>query len=157
LSSNSCPADDLNDGFQLFTKQSQIGGPMPGAGYVFNPAMAMVLIDEKDDSIDDGEFLIQMTDWSGGPEMANVPASYHSGAGLVSFADGHAELHKWVSSVVLTPSQQGGVATWTSRPDNFRTITDNNFQDLGWLQKHATFSSLQGAYEGTAIRYSTPN
>jgi prepilin-type processing-associated H-X9-DG protein len=120
--------------------------------------MALVFIDEKDDSIDDGEFLIQMTDWSGGPEMANVPASYHAGAGLVSFADGHAEIHKWVSSVVLSPPQQAGMAVWNGgRPDNFKVITDNNLKDLGWLQKHATFSPQPNAYTLTAIPYSPPN
>jgi len=153
---NTPPGADVSTGFQVFTKQSEIGGRMPGAGYVFNPSMALVFIDEKDDSIDDGEFLIQMTTLD---TMANVPASYHSGgAGLVSFADGHAEIHKYVSSVVLQPPQQGGIANWLNgRPDNFKSITDNNYKDLGWLQKHATISSQADAYDSTAIRFSTPN
>jgi prepilin-type N-terminal cleavage/methylation domain-containing protein/prepilin-type processing-associated H-X9-DG protein len=155
---NTPPQDDLNAGFQLFIKQSQIAGNMPGAGYVFSPSMAMVFIEEKDNSIDDGEFLIQMTDWSSGPEMANIPASYHAGAGMVSFADGHAEIHKWVSSVVLVPGQQAGVSVWPgTRPDNFKDITDGDYKDLGWLQKHGTASSQPDAYTLTAIRYSTPN
>ena len=128
---------------------------MPGAGYVFNPSMAMVIIEEKDDSIDDGEFLTQMTVLA---NMANIPASYHAGAGLTGFADGHGEVHKYVSSVVLQPGQQAGMVTWNNgRPDNFKAIMDGNYADLGWLQKHSTYSTEPGAYEQTAIQFSTPN
>jgi prepilin-type processing-associated H-X9-DG protein len=28
----------------------------------------------------------------------DLPASYHNGAGTFSFADGHAETHKWLNS-----------------------------------------------------------
>jgi prepilin-type N-terminal cleavage/methylation domain-containing protein len=156
--SNTPSGDDLTAGFQLFTKSSAIVGHTP-EGRAFGPATAMVFIDEKDDSIDDGEFLIQMVDWSSGPEMANIPASYHAGAGLVSFSDGHAEIHKWYSSVVLVPGQQGGAVTWPgARPDNFKDITDNNFSDLGWMQMHATFTPQSGVEPGdTAIRYAKPN
>jgi prepilin-type N-terminal cleavage/methylation domain-containing protein len=155
---NTPDGDDLTEGFQLFAKQSAIVGSAAGGGYTFSPAGAIVFIDEKDDSIDDGEFLIQMLDWSGGPNMANIPAAYHAGAGLVSFADGHAEIHKWFSSVVLKPGQQGGVVTWpSSRPDNFKTISDRDYRDLGWLQKHATYSTKASAYAQTAIQYAMPN
>jgi prepilin-type N-terminal cleavage/methylation domain-containing protein len=151
-------ADDTNSGFQLFTKQSAIGGHTP-EGRVFSPSTAMVFIDEKDDSIDDGEFLIQMVDWSSGPEMANIPASYHAGAGLVSFADGHAEIHKWYSNVILKPPQTAGVVVWPgARPDSFKDITDGNLSDLGWLQLHATYSVQAGVEPGeTAIKYAKPN
>jgi prepilin-type N-terminal cleavage/methylation domain-containing protein len=155
--SNTPDADELTAGFQLFTKQSAIMGHSP-EGRAFGPSTAMVFIDEKDDSIDDGEFLIQMIDWSGGPEMANVPASYHAGAGLVSFADGHAEIHKWYSNVILQPPQTAGVVVWGARPDNFKVIADGNLGDLGWLQLHATYSVQPGVEPGeTAIQYAKPN
>jgi prepilin-type N-terminal cleavage/methylation domain-containing protein len=155
--SNSVEPDDLGAGFQLFTKTTSIVGHTP-EGRAFGPASAIVFIDERDESIDDGEFLIEMIDWSQGPRMANVPAGYHAGAGLVSFSDGHAEIHKWYSSLVLKP-QVGGAVIWQSgRPDNFAGITDNNFSDLGWMQMHATFTSQAGVEPGdTAIRYAKPN
>ena len=31
----------------------------------------------------------------GGAQLVNLPASYHNGASGVTFADGHAEIHKW--------------------------------------------------------------
>jgi prepilin-type N-terminal cleavage/methylation domain-containing protein/prepilin-type processing-associated H-X9-DG protein len=161
MGGNSTPdAADISDGFQRFAKLSNIAG----GGHGFNPlgpAQALVFVDEKDGSIDDGEFLIQMTGWGGvgSAEMANIPAAYHNGSGLVSFADGHAEVHKWYSGVVLLPPQQAGVVIWPSgnKPDSFKSITDGNLKDLGWLQKHATYSTTTGAYSLTAISYSSPN
>ena len=35
--------------------------------------------------------------------MIDVPASYHNGAGGLSFADGHAEIHKWLDPRTKTP------------------------------------------------------
>ncbi len=58
---------------------------------------AYVLIDEHPDSINYGDFAVAMND--GLPDaqiyMIDVPASYHNGAGALSYADGHAATHKW--------------------------------------------------------------
>jgi prepilin-type processing-associated H-X9-DG protein len=158
---NQLPAADVGFGYVGFTKLSQILGH--NASRSFGPASALVFIDEKDDSIDDGEFLIQMTEWDAGPEIANVPASYHNGSGLVSFADGHAEVHRWFSNAVLLPVATGGVAKWAAgaRPDNFKTFPVNNpntdLSDLGWLQKHATITPQTVVDENdTAIKYAKP-
>jgi prepilin-type N-terminal cleavage/methylation domain-containing protein len=156
---NQVPGADAGYGYAEFSKLAQIYGH--NGWRTFGPASALVFIDEKDDSIDDGEFLIQMTEWASGPEIANVPAAYHAGAGLVSFADGHAEIHRWFSTAVLQPPAIGGVAHWTSRPDNFKTITVNNpnvdLSDLGWLQKHATITPQTVVdQDDTAIKYARP-
>jgi prepilin-type N-terminal cleavage/methylation domain-containing protein/prepilin-type processing-associated H-X9-DG protein len=55
-----------------------------------SPSMAFVFIDERDDSIDDGEFLFYLAV----NQIPNFPAAYHAGSGGLSFADGHAELHR---------------------------------------------------------------
>jgi len=64
------------------------------------PSKAYVLIDEHPDSINYGDFAVAMND--GAPSSAimivDVPASYHNGACGISFADGHAEIHKWHDS-----------------------------------------------------------
>jgi len=33
----------------------------------------------------------------------DTPASYHNGAGGISFADGHSEIHKWRSGATKVP------------------------------------------------------
>ena len=59
-----------------------------------NPAMVYVTLDEQGDSINDGFFIdpLNPTAWG------DIPASYHGGACGFSFADGHAEIHKWKSA-----------------------------------------------------------
>jgi hypothetical protein len=153
---------DVTAGYQVFDKLSSIRGQTPGTGFVIGPASALVFIDEKDTSIDDGEFLIEEINAASGPEMANIPASYHAGAGLVSFADGHAEIHTWRSQTVLGPPASGGIQNWTGgRPDNFKVMVSGDTiqtfgKDEGWLQKHASYSTQYGqiAY---FIQYAGPN
>jgi prepilin-type N-terminal cleavage/methylation domain-containing protein/prepilin-type processing-associated H-X9-DG protein len=130
---------DGGDGYQSFQKLSQITGSTPGTGIVFGPASAIVFIDEKDNSVDDGEFLIEMVT----PEIANIPAAYHGGAGGVTFADGHAEIHKWKTATVLEPPGASGLVIWgvgTSAKDQFKPCDPNN-PDMLWLQQHATYTT----------------
>jgi len=60
-----------------------------------------VFMDEHPDSINDGTFVLRMPldtqNWD------DVPASYHNGACGLSFADGHAEIHKWKDSITIAP------------------------------------------------------
>ena len=109
-----------NPGFRSFRKRSDIIG--------IGVSDAMVFIDERDDSIDDGEFALDMvTD-----QIVNFPGDYHGGAGGVTFADGHAEIHKWRSAELQAP-QQG---TETMK-EQFLMVSANNV-DLIWLRTHGT-------------------
>jgi prepilin-type processing-associated H-X9-DG protein len=63
------------------------------------PTMTWVTLDEQADSINDGFFIVGMSASSWG----DIPASYHGGACAFSFADGHAEIHKWKSSTSIYP------------------------------------------------------
>lgn len=160
--SNQVPQNDAqppND-WQEFQKLGGITGFSPNAGVNFNPAYCLVFIEEKDDSIDDGEFLIQYESAISGQEIANVPASYHGGGqGLVSFADGHAQIHTWRSQTVIG-TNDAGVVHWTSstRPDNFKPCVSGdlgNFsKDVGWLEKHGSTSPVYnagGSYISSAL------
>ena len=68
-------------------------------------SQAYLMIDEHPDSINYGDFAVAMND--GIPDaqiyMIDVPASNHGGAGGLSFADGHAETHKWRDARTRTP------------------------------------------------------
>jgi len=63
------------------------------------PANTWVTLDEQADSINDGFFIVSRTASTWG----DVPASYHGGACSFSFADGHAEIHKWKSITSIYP------------------------------------------------------
>jgi prepilin-type processing-associated H-X9-DG protein len=51
-----------------------------------------------DDEILVGEYLIIPPAVGVSNAWQDLPASYHSGAGIFSFADGHVETHKWLNS-----------------------------------------------------------
>jgi prepilin-type processing-associated H-X9-DG protein len=68
------------------------------------PAMTFVTLDEHPDSIDDAVFHSVGGCALANAEFRNVPASYHWGGGAnFSFADGHAEIHKWRDSRTIIP------------------------------------------------------
>jgi prepilin-type N-terminal cleavage/methylation domain-containing protein/prepilin-type processing-associated H-X9-DG protein len=58
-----------------------------------NPSMTWLTLDEHPDSINDAFFI---TDHNAN-NWQDLPASYHNGACGFSFADGHAEIRKWLS------------------------------------------------------------
>jgi prepilin-type N-terminal cleavage/methylation domain-containing protein/prepilin-type processing-associated H-X9-DG protein len=90
----------------------------------------LVFVDERDDSVDDGYFCVDMeTDW-----IANVPSNFHNGGGSVTFADGHAEIHKWRTQEFQIP-QQSGLAATSSK---FFTVSASN-EDMLWLRSHASY------------------
>jgi prepilin-type processing-associated H-X9-DG protein len=108
--------------YATFRKTSQIGGKI-------SPSSALVFVDERDDSIDDGEFKINMT----GNVIANIPATFHNNSGGVTFADGHSELHRWQTKEVLFRQVWGKE---TSKAQNISVAADNI--DYLWLTNHAT-------------------
>jgi len=94
------------------------------------PAMTFVLLDERQDSINDGYFVVQM---DGYPDIAKTtivdfPASYHNGACGFSFADGHSEIHKWRDPRTMPP------LTTTLQLN----IPSPKNQDVLWMQEHST-------------------
>ncbi len=100
------------------------------------PVKTFVLLDERDDSINDGLFVVAMKGLDpsrpAGRFIVDYPSSYHNGAGDFNFADGHAEIHKWLddrTKVNYKPDYH--LRTWppTPSPDN---------PDVLWLQERAT-------------------
>ena len=68
---------------------------------VMRPSDYFVTIDEHPDSINDGYFLNNPTALQG--NWGDTPATYHNGAGGISFADGHSEIHKWRGRATRIP------------------------------------------------------
>jgi prepilin-type N-terminal cleavage/methylation domain-containing protein len=91
------------------------------------PANAFLFIDERDDSINDGFFVVDMVDTGAAAQMGNIPANYHNGCSEISFADGHAENHKWMDPRTEPPM------VMNSYPSGGSVAND---QDIAWLQQH---------------------
>ena len=93
------------------------------------PSKTFVLLDERQDSINDGYLVVQMTGFNGGPtaneEIVDFPASYHGRAGGFAFADGHSEIHHWRDPKLINPASIS-ITTSPYSPDIF------------WLQDHST-------------------
>ena len=95
------------------------------------PSMTIVFLDERCDSINDGEWCSSMSGWPNQPSswtLIDYPGSYHGGAGGLSFADGHSEIHKWKDSRTTPPLRQ-------NLP--LRQVTANN-ADVFWIMEHST-------------------
>ena len=111
--------------FRVFTKTSQMTSP--------GPSGIWVLIDERDDSINDSFFVVDMAGYSPYAPLkhflTDVPASYHNGSGSLNFADGHAETRRWVDNRTKPQKSDGLTAQHLKTPNN---------PDVSWLQERST-------------------
>jgi len=84
------------------------------------PAETWVHLDEHPDSINDaGFFNPRVSSW------VDIPASYHNNAAGLSFADGHAEIHKWKASLKDIPVTKQGI--------RFKTQPRAKDPDIAWM------------------------
>jgi prepilin-type N-terminal cleavage/methylation domain-containing protein/prepilin-type processing-associated H-X9-DG protein len=99
------------------------------------PADLFVMIDEREDTIQDGFFVVDVYDST--PLMYSAPRSAHNGGGVLSFADGHVIRKKWLDLATWPcVSPRGhGAGHGTDHLDR----VDRAPRDLGWLRDHTTF------------------
>ncbi len=91
------------------------------------PSMTFVILDERQDSINDGYFVTEMNGYPD-PTTAKIvdyPASYHGRAGGFSFADGHSEIRKWKDGRTCPPIRTG-------LPLN---VASPNNVDVAWMRE----------------------
>jgi prepilin-type N-terminal cleavage/methylation domain-containing protein len=110
-------------GYTKYKKLSQVMNP--------GPAMTIVFLDERCDSINDGEWCTSMNGWPNQPSswtLIDFPGSYHGRAGGLSFADGHSEIHKWKDPRTTPPI--GKLSTLN--------VTSANNPDAFWVMERST-------------------
>ncbi len=97
-----------------------------------SPAGIFVLVDENPWSINDASLAVIAAQSA----LIDFPASYHNNGASFSFADGHAESHQWLSTVMtLTDS---GVSQTVAPPGTLA------YEDWHWLASHATKNTRTG-------------
>lgn len=101
------------------TKMSDLRTPGPSMSWVFS--------DENPDGIDDCIFYIYSGYTSGTGQFTELPGSVHAGKCGMGFADGHAEIHKWVTPVVVKPVRYSDPTGWA------QNVTVVNNADLAWM------------------------
>jgi len=111
------------DAWRTYGKLSTISAP--------GPSMLWVLMDEHPDAINDPSMAVQCGN-AQGKRIVDFPASYHNGAGGISFADGHSEIRKW----------QGDRMRQGPLPPSFmlnQVASDSGSEDdLWWLQQRTS-------------------
>jgi prepilin-type N-terminal cleavage/methylation domain-containing protein/prepilin-type processing-associated H-X9-DG protein len=112
-------------GWRVYTKSTAMTDP--------GPSRTFVLIEEREDSINDGYFVVDMAGYQDQPSrwrMVDYPASYHNRAAGLSFADGHAEIKKWVDGRTMPRlSKTADIPLDQPSPNN---------QDVFWMQERST-------------------
>jgi prepilin-type N-terminal cleavage/methylation domain-containing protein/prepilin-type processing-associated H-X9-DG protein len=101
--------------YRVYFKKSEID----------NPAMRYVFLDEHPDSMNAGGFANTMVETPASARIVDFPATFHNGAGGLSFADGHAEIHKWRDG-----RTRPAVKYNNNLPLN---VSSANNQDMIWL------------------------
>lgn len=90
------------------------------------PVKIFVFLDEHPDSINDGYFVNKAYSH----EWYDLPASYHNGAAGLSFADGHAETHRWRYALTRQPARAN-----TDGPPLLPLPFENERGDFDWLMQ----------------------
>jgi prepilin-type N-terminal cleavage/methylation domain-containing protein len=109
-----------NSGYVAFRKVTELTQPLA-------PTSAAVFLEENMCSMNDGYLQVN----NGMPVFPDVPGSYHIWATGISFADGHAELHKWLTPVLKIPVKFGYNAASIG--------TGINNPDWVWFSQHTSF------------------
>ncbi len=112
-------------GYKVIKKTTDMTDPAPSNSWV--------LVDEREDSIDEGYFAVDMTGFPDQPsniKFVNFPASYHNGAAGFMMADGHSIIKKWRDPRTMPPLVRGQLMQLN--------VTSPNNPDLIWLQQRTT-------------------
>jgi len=107
---------------------------------IVNPVKTWVLVDEHPDSVNDPAFAVAMAKPDAKTaQIIDVPASYHNGACGFSFADGHAEIHKWRGSRIKVPVKGKDLALPLG-------AAGDSLKDVLWMSENTTVSTKEGTY-----------
>jgi len=98
-----------------------------------SPSDRFVFVDEREDSINDGYYVVNMSALNGTGKIVDFPAAYYNNGCHFTFSDGHAEIKKWRSKEFTAPVRRG--VTMTLNVD-----TVNN-PDLAWLRSKASLKN----------------
>ena len=112
-------------GWKLYFKMSDLIDP--------GPTRTWLLLDMREDSIDIGNFATDMRGWPDQPgrdTFYDLPGMYHHRACGFSFADGHAEIKRWLDDRTMPRLVRDGLVR-----DSY--VSPYN-RDITWLQERST-------------------
>ena len=101
-------------------------------------AMLYVFADEHPDSINDGCLAQSIPPTMDETEWIDVPASYHNGACGYGFADGHAEVHKWLDHRSVFPVYDDDYLYLGGHGQNPPPHWQANNHDVWWVAQRCS-------------------
>jgi prepilin-type N-terminal cleavage/methylation domain-containing protein/prepilin-type processing-associated H-X9-DG protein len=109
--------DELNPEYRIFAKNADLNATDPASTFLFQ--------DVHPDNVCLPAFIVNFPgkDADG---FYHYPSSQHSGSGILTFADGHAEIHRWLDPRTRVRAIGGVLAHWDASPLN---------SDLAWLRQ----------------------
>ncbi|MBN9690200.1 MAG: type II secretion system protein [Verrucomicrobia bacterium] len=122
---DSTDVQGFGTGFRIYKKFSDFLEP--------GPSMTWVFMDEREDSINDGEMIVGMSGYPDKPtqwKIVDYPASYHHRAAGLAFADGHSEIKRWLDKRTMPVLKRG-----TEIPLN---VNSPNNVDVFWMMERTT-------------------
>jgi len=114
---------NYNPGYKVYLKMIDLVAPLP-------PVNAIVFLDENMCNFNDGYLQVDTFDDQGWPD---VPGAYHDWKCSLNFADGHAEIHKWLTPTLKIPVRYGYGFPGHGYPT---VIGGHNNADLVWWKAH---------------------
>lgn len=111
--------------FRIYYKTSDLTDPAP--------SMLWVFMMEHPNSIVGGVLTVRCLERGASARIYDYPASYHDGADGLSFADGHAEIHKYLDPRTKPPPRWDRGTTVLQ----FNVASPNN-RDIAWLQERTS-------------------
>jgi prepilin-type N-terminal cleavage/methylation domain-containing protein/prepilin-type processing-associated H-X9-DG protein len=119
-------SDDQQWG-QCYQKDTQMIRPAPANLWVFD--------ETAPDDINDSSDAVQIFDWTLGASYIDYFTDMHNKAASFSFADGHAENHRWQGFMGRIPFVQGGGGL----PSSGNCVTPSDLRDLNWIQARTSY------------------
>jgi prepilin-type N-terminal cleavage/methylation domain-containing protein/prepilin-type processing-associated H-X9-DG protein len=111
---------ELNPDYRVFAKTSEMTGSSPAGLFVFQ--------DVHPDNLCYPAFMVRMPGED--EQFYHYPSSLHNGRGVLTFADGHAETHRWLDPRTSPPANGSILAHWNESPGN---------ADLAWIRERTSY------------------
>jgi prepilin-type N-terminal cleavage/methylation domain-containing protein/prepilin-type processing-associated H-X9-DG protein len=115
--------------YQVYATINQISGSS-------SPAKIFTFLDMREDVVNWSNFMIDMTGYPDKPDLysftSDLPGFYHGRGGGFTFADGHAETHRWLDPRTTPPMKSGG------DPLAIQSLPSPGNPDVGWLQERSS-------------------
>jgi len=122
-------ADCSGPQWRVYSKFNEMANP--------GPSSTWVLADQREDRINYGNSFTDMTGFPDNPAAwrfhYDYPGGYHNRAGGFSFADGHAEIKKWLDDRTVPPVAVGSTLFYSQE-----YVPSPRNKDIFWMQERST-------------------